>query len=294
MTWIGTLVLLIALGYLSKLGIHYSRWVVVMWFVVVAILLVAWRVFFYIKILPTLDDRKIRAVIVGVQDEAQNIYEAIKAHPHLVTDVVGYYGPDPLEGMTIPHIGDYYKALDDAKAAKFDLVYICVPMEQRYTITEIIKSLSNTTVSAFYVLPSDFISSPLQPSWHYIGGNHAVGIYESPHFGVNKALKRTEDLVFSIAIMLLIAVPMLLIALAVKLTSRGPIFFAQRRYGLGGKEFYMYKFRTMTTMDDGDVIRQASSNNSPFTPLGGILRKYSLDSFDLALYGSISLVILTL
>ncbi len=277
LTWLSTLVLLVFVGYLSKLGIHYSRAVVVIWFVVVAMLLAAWRVFFYLKILPALDERKIRAVVIGDQKESQKIYDAIANQQYMVTDIVGYYGTEPPEQSQLPWVGDYYKALEDAKSGRFDLVYICVPMEQRYTIQEMIKALSNTTVSAFYVLPADFLSSPLQPSWHYIGGSHAVSIYESPHFGVNKTLKRIEDLVFGIVILTLIAVPMLAIALAIKLTSPGPALFVQRRYGLGGKEFYMYKFRTMTTADDGDVVRQATSNDSRVTPLGRILRKHSLD-----------------
>ena len=277
LAWVSTLVLLISVGYLSKLGIYYSRAVVMMWFIVVAVVLVAWRIIFSLKVLPTLDERKIRAAVVGDLKEAQKISDAINSQQFLVMEVVGYYGAEQPKGSGISWKGDYYKALEDAKLGKFDLVYLCVPMEQRYTIQEMIKALSNTTVSAFYVLPSDFLNSPLQPSWHYIGNSHAVSIYESPHFGVNKTLKRVEDLVFSSLILILIAVPMLFIALAIKLTSPGPILFTQRRYGLAGKEFYMYKFRTMTTTDDGAVVRQATSNDSRVTPLGRFLRKYSLD-----------------
>jgi putative colanic acid biosynthesis UDP-glucose lipid carrier transferase len=86
---------------------------------------------------------------------------------------------------------------------------------------------------------------------------------------------------------------MSLIALAVKLTSSGPVLFCQKRYGLNGKEFRMYKFRTMYTMDDGDVVRQATRNDPRVTPVGRILRKFSLDElpqFINVLKGDMSIV----
>jgi putative colanic acid biosynthesis UDP-glucose lipid carrier transferase len=70
---------------------------------------------------------------------------------------------------------------------------------------------------------------------------------------------------------------LLLIALAVKLTSPGSVIFKQRRYGLDGEEIIIYKFRTMTTSDDGNEVEQASRNDPRVTPIGRILRKYSLD-----------------
>ena len=67
------------------------------------------------------------------------------------------------------------------------------------------------------------------------------------------------------------------IALAVKLTSRGPVLFKQRRYGLNGEEIHIYKFRSMTVCEDGPVVTQATRNDQRITPLGRILRRTSLD-----------------
>ena len=85
----------------------------------------------------------------------------------------------------------------------------------------------------------------------------------------------------------------LLLALAVKLTSPGPIIFKQRRYGLDGKEILVYKFRSMTTEDNGAVVKQATKNDSRITRLGAILRKTSLDElpqFFNVLQGRMSIV----
>ena len=70
---------------------------------------------------------------------------------------------------------------------------------------------------------------------------------------------------------------MLLIALAIKLTSPGPAIFKQRRYGLDGSDILVYKFRSMTVMEDGAAVKQAQKNDQRLTPIGGFLRKTSLD-----------------
>jgi putative colanic acid biosysnthesis UDP-glucose lipid carrier transferase len=70
---------------------------------------------------------------------------------------------------------------------------------------------------------------------------------------------------------------MILIALAVKLTSAGPVLFRQRRYGLNGEEIMIYKFRSMTVCEDGTVVNQATRRDRRVTPLGRILRSTSLD-----------------
>src|ERR1041384_7417873 len=67
------------------------------------------------------------------------------------------------------------------------------------------------------------------------------------------------------------------IALGVKLSSSGPVLFKQRRYGLDGKRIVVYKFRSMTVAEDGDVVRQATKNDSRVTPFGAFLRRTSLD-----------------
>ncbi len=78
-------------------------------------------------------------------------------------------------------------------------------------------------------------------------------------------------------LVVLLAIPMLLIGLAIKLTSPGPVFFRQRRYGMDGREIRIWKFRTMNTTEDGARVRQATRNDKRITPLGGFLRRTSLD-----------------
>lgn len=98
-----------------------------------------------------------------------------------------------------------------------------------------------------------------------------------PARGILGPVKRCMDLILASVGLLAISLPMLFIALAIKVTSRGPVFFRQRRYGVGGKEISVFKFRSMTTADDGAVVKQASKGDARITPLGGFLRRTSLD-----------------
>jgi putative colanic acid biosynthesis UDP-glucose lipid carrier transferase len=92
---------------------------------------------------------------------------------------------------------------------------------------------------------------------------------------------------------LIAAIPMAIIALLIKLTSKGPVLFGQRRYGLDGKEIRVWKFRSMRTCENGPVIKQATADDPRITPLGRILRKTSLDELPQlfnVLEGTMSLV----
>lgn len=110
-----------------------------------------------------------------------------------------------------------------------------------------------------------------------LDGVPVFGWTETPFAGAAGLLKRAEDLVLAVAILIVISPLLALIALGVKLTSRGPVIFKQRRNGLGGRPFRVYKFRTMSVCEEGDVARQASRNDPRATRFGSFLRRTSLD-----------------
>ena len=111
--------------------------------------------------------------------------------------------------------------------------------------------------------------------------------------GPARLLKRIEDIVGALLILSIIALPMLFIALLIKLDSPGPVLFKQLRYGLDGRAINVWKFRSMSSMDNGDVVQQAVQGDSRITKLGAFLRRTSLDEFPQfinVLSGSMSLV----
>jgi putative colanic acid biosysnthesis UDP-glucose lipid carrier transferase len=120
-----------------------------------------------------------------------------------------------------------------------------------------------------------------------------VGICETPFTGTNELVKRVSDLVLASIIVVLTAPLMLAIAVGVKLSSPGPALFKQRRNGLDGSEIAVYKFRSMSTQDNGSVVAQATKDDARITPFGAFLRRTSLDElpqFFNVLQGRMSIV----
>lgn len=176
------------------------------------------------------------------------------------------------EGLT----GDFQQAVSDARAGKLDFVYIALPLRAEARIAEAVAALADTTATVQLV--TDFSGFDLlRARWATVGGLPAVSLFDTPFSGPSAFIKRVEDLVLGSILLLLASPLMLLIAVAVKVTTRGPVFFVQTRHGLGGKPIRVLKFRTMTTADDGAQVKQATRNDQRITPIGHFLRASSLD-----------------
>jgi len=157
-----------------------------------------------------------------------------------------------------------------------DLVYIALPLRAEGRVSDVLRALADTTATV-YLMADFFTYDLLHARWTELGSLPMVSIYDSPFRGAAGSLKRIEDVVLGLIIVALISIPLLCISILVKLTSKGPVFFRQRRYGLNGKEIRVLKFRSMTVMDDGPVVKQATKDDKRITPIGRILRRTSLD-----------------
>ncbi len=171
-------------------------------------------------------------------------------------------------------------------------VYITLPLGSQPRIVELLEQLQGTTASLFFV-PDVFGISIIQGRLQDVNGVPVVGICETPFTGTNGLLKRSSDVVLASLILLLIAPLLVAIAIGVKLSSPGPVIFRQRRNGLAGEEIVVYKFRSMTTQDNGSVVRQATRDDPRITRFGAFLRRNSLDElpqFFNVLQGAMSIV----
>jgi putative colanic acid biosynthesis UDP-glucose lipid carrier transferase len=220
--------------------------------------------------------------IVGVTELGIQLAHNIHNAPELGLKIAGYYDDRPPErspalppGMT-QRIGGIDDLVADAKAGFIDRIYITFPMRAEERIRGVLTKLADTTASV-YIVPDFFVFQMLHSRWTDIGGLPAVSVFENPLYGVDGLAKRLFDLVVGALLLLVLAVPLAIVAAAVKLTSRGPVFFRQRRYGLDGKEILVWKFRSMTVCEDGVVVKQAGKNDSRLTPIGGFIRKTSID-----------------
>ncbi len=253
-----------------------------------------------------------RIAIAGAGPIARYVVEQIQDNPWVGYEVVGIYDDRSHKSFHLERIinkrkleevgnirhgvqakGTFAQMTKDAANNEFDLIFIALPMRAEHKIQEIIRQLSDTTLGV-YVVP-DFYSIET----HYthlinISGMPAVSIYENPTSGLGGVVKRLEDILFASAILSIIIIPMIFIAIGVKLSSPGPIIFKQIRYGLDGKPIKVWKFRSMRTTDnDAKKIVQAHKGDPRITRFGAFLRRTSLDElpqFFNVLQGSMSVV----
>jgi putative colanic acid biosysnthesis UDP-glucose lipid carrier transferase len=220
------------------------------------------------------------AVIVGASEVGTQLADRIGASPFLGVRVAGFFddrAADRIKGkMPGEVLGNLSGLPDFVKKNRVDLIYLALPMASQPRILKLLDELHDTTASIYFV-PDIFLFDLIQARMDSIGGIPVVAVCETPFFGVDGLVKRLSDIAIAAIALVLLSPVLLAIAVAVKVTSPGPILFRQRRYGLDGREIVVYKFRSMTVMEDGDTVRQASKNDSRVTPLGAFLRRTSLD-----------------
>ena len=182
--------------------------------------------------------------------------------------------PDTIDPAHL--VGHCKDVAEFSRAHGVTSIYIALPLSNVPRIGEMVRELRDTTASIYFV-PDVFAFDLIQGRLVEINGMPAISVCDTPFHGMDAVSKRVTDVILASIGLLLLAPLMVLLALAVKLTSRGPVLFKQRRYGLNGEEIIVYKFRSMTVCEDGPVVTQATKSDNRITPLGRILRSSSLD-----------------
>ncbi|GAB3215016.1 hypothetical protein GCM10027295_06580 [Pseudaeromonas pectinilytica] len=237
------------------------------------------------------------AAIVGLNPVAFHLAEQIQSSAWLGIKVLGFYddlgeGHRMIGTEPLPVLGELEQLVNDARAGVLDRIYIALPMNQEKRIRYLISELSDTTCSVLLV-PDVFTFNLLHSRALDVNGVPLISIFDTPMFGLNAIIKRIEDIVLASMITVLISPVLIIIAVAVKLTSPGPVVFKQRRYGIDGKSIEIWKFRSMSVMENGDKVVQATKGDSRLTCIGGFLRATSLDElpqFINVLKGDMSIV----
>ena len=171
-------------------------------------------------------------------------------------------------------------------------VYITLPLGSQPRIVALMAQLQGTTASIFFV-PDVFGISIIQGRLQDMNGIPVVGLCETPFTGTHRLIKRCSDIVLATLILVLTAPVVAILALGVRLSGPGPVIFKQRRNGLAGEEIVIYKFRSMTTSDDGTSVPQAAKHDARVTRWGAFMRRTSLDElpqFVNVLQGRMSIV----
>jgi putative colanic acid biosynthesis UDP-glucose lipid carrier transferase len=226
-------------------------------------------------------DVKRRVAFVGCTEASLALAERIAANTNtLGMSVAGFFDDRSCDrlglGDKVHRLGSLTDIVTAVHRNQLDAIFIALPIRQVQRVMDLVEELRNTTMSIYYV-PDVLVFDLIQARTSEILGMPVVAMCETPFYGYGGLVKRITDVSFALAILTVGLPLMLLIALGIKLTSHGPVLFKQRRYGLDGHEITVYKFRTMTVLEDGDQVQQATRTDSRVTSLGRFLRRYSLD-----------------
>jgi len=283
MAWLMVGLLLAALAFITKSGADFSRSWMGLWFVSVWVSLIGLRVLVRILLrwLRSSGFNHRHIVIVGTGHQAAVVADRLRRSTWFGLEISALYGantkelPDWLRGKRlIDNVNELRGYIDEGDV---DQVWISLPHSEEETIRDVIAALDGSAAEIRYV-PDVFEYQLMHHSLSEIAGVPVVNISYSAIDGLNKLVKTCEDYIFSAAILIMASPLMLLIAIGVKLSSKGPILFRQKRVGWNGEEFTMYKFRSMPVEAEANTGPVwASKGDTRATPLGSFLRKTSLD-----------------
>jgi len=276
--WLAIVGLLLFLGWASRTLEVFDPRVILAWALATPAALFAAH-----RLLPVVWPRVLAAegmqktaVIAGANELGRRLAARLRVDPLLGIRFAGYFDDRAPGRINEKVIGSLGALAEYVRTNSVDIIYIALPMASQPRILKLLEELRDTT-SSIYFVPDIFVFDLIQARVDSIGDLPVVAVCETPFYGFNGLVKRLEDYVLATLILFGIAPMMLAIAIGVKLSSPGPVLFKQRRYGVDGRKIFVYKFRTMSVVEDGEVIRQATKNDSRVTPFGAFLRKTSLD-----------------
>lgn len=296
--WAGIATTLCIIGLVTETYDHFNKSYIVTWLIAQPVLLLVmhWLMVRWLLTEAAKKENQRNFVIVGANLAGLNLKREIEKNSYLNLNFIGYFDDREIERLpgveqneiigTLSNIKDYIKE------NHVDVIYISLPMSSQPRVLTILDDLKDSTLSVYFV-PDFFVSDLIQAKFDYVANVPVVCICESPFKGISSVWKRITDVIISGMILAMIWPIMLVVACAVKMTSKGPVLFKQKRYGADGHSINVYKFRSMTVMENGDEVKQATKNDNRLTPIGGFLRKTSLDElpqFLNVLEGTMSIV----
>ena len=222
-----------------------------------------------------------RILIAGSGDLGRLIADKIIEHRELGYQIAGFVDDrangDHLGYRGLPLLGTLDEAADIITGERIDHLYVALPPEQHVRMLELLDSTSREMVDV-KVVPDLLQVIALRARLEDLDGVPVININDVPLQGINSAVKRSIDIVLSGVTLVFMALPIAVVAVLVKLTSSGPVFYRQERMGLDGKSFTIVKFRSMyddAERDSGPVW--AVRGDSRVTPIGRFMRRANLD-----------------
>jgi Undecaprenyl-phosphate glucose phosphotransferase len=222
-----------------------------------------------------------RVLIAGAGELGRVVAEKILQHRELGYHVVGFVddraGGDYLGYRGLPLLGTLEDASEIVRQENIDHLYVALPLEEHTKMLDVIESTSREMVDV-KVVPDLVQFLALRARLEDLDGVPIINIHDVPLQGINAFIKRVIDIAISATALLILAIPGAIIALLIKWTSPGPVFYRQERMGLDGRPFTVYKFRSMR-VDAEEVTGPvwARDDDPRCTPVGRFLRKTDID-----------------
>jgi putative colanic acid biosynthesis UDP-glucose lipid carrier transferase len=280
--WSLIMLFVICLGQLPGVRYLSTREILLPSAIISSILLIFTRIFIRLFLYQVRKKgRNIRkAIIVGAGQLGQKVLSQIIKNQGSGVKVLGFFDDlfekdlkrveNVLVLGTLKHIPSF------VREEEVDIVYLTLPFRAEKEMRELVNDLSDTQV-AIHLIPDIFVFQLLHTRLLDLGGLPVFSLFDTPFVGISSVCKRIQDLILASLILTFVSPLMALIGIIIKITTKGPIFFVQRRYGLNSDEIRVYKFCTMTVCEDGPQALQAKRNDPRITKFGALLRKTSLD-----------------
>jgi Undecaprenyl-phosphate glucose phosphotransferase len=222
-----------------------------------------------------------RILIAGAGDLGRLIADKILEHRELGYQIVGFVDDraagDHLGYRGLPLLGTLEEAPEITSREAIDHLYVALPPDQHMRMLELLERTSREMVDV-KVVPDLLQVIALRARLEDLDGVPIINVNDVPLQGINSFVKRIIDVGISAAALVVFAIPLALISLAVKLTSRGPVFYRQERMGLDGKSFTIVKFRSMfENAEDETGPVWAKPADPRVTRFGKFLRRSNLD-----------------
>ncbi|MCA0433668.1 MAG: undecaprenyl-phosphate glucose phosphotransferase [Proteobacteria bacterium] len=239
-----------------------------------------------------------RIAIVGGGKAAEDAINLLEASADVDADIVGLFD-DRFDNRSPESVRKYHKLgrIGDlagyARKNRIDLVIVAIPMTAEQRLLQILKRLWELPVDIrISAAATELKLSPR--AYTYLGDLPLLSVFERPLSGWDSFLKSVMDKIIAIAAIILLSPVMLAVALAVKLESKGPVIFRQKRFGFNNELVEVFKFRSMyTDMTDAQAAKLVTKDDPRVTRVGRIIRKTSLDELPQlfnVLTGTLSLV----
>jgi putative colanic acid biosynthesis UDP-glucose lipid carrier transferase len=293
--------LLMGLAFLTKTGEDFSRIWFSYWVVTAFVFMTLYRasLLMSLRIMRANRWNERRVVVIGVSELSERLVDSIQQalwtgfRIMAIFDDTGDGQSKTIAGLPVlpmpKDIGDYLKSQKES----IDEIWLAMPLSAEPRVKKLLHELRHQIVTIRMVLDI-FGFGLFKSSVTDLAGFPALNLSDSPMVGLNRLVKAVEDRLLAAIILLAISPLFLLIALGVKLTSKGPVYFKQLRHGWDGRIIKVYKFRTMVLHEEvAGQVTQASANDARVTAFGKFLRKTSLDElpqFINVLQGRMSIV----